>query len=100
MPQAIHALCAIHGASQFMPHGQFSFIRVARQKQLITVFDEAKPPEARRQPSRRLAEATADDYATVEGNPKYEQKDFAKTKSFCIENKLISSRTEVHDERP
>ena len=41
--------------------------RVASKKQLSVVFYAAKPPKARSEPSRRLAEATDRDYATVEG---------------------------------
>ena len=39
--------------------------KVTSKKQLIVVFYEVKPPKARSEPSRRLAQATDHDYATV-----------------------------------
>ena len=42
---------------------------VAKQKQLIVVVAEAKPPRARSGASRRLAQATLHDYAKVAFSP-------------------------------
>ena len=70
-----HAERVYHHTKYAYHHTQCVYLRdvaqlvVARQKQLSVVFDEAKPPKARRRQSRRLAKAIVDDYATVAFSP-------------------------------